>query len=608
MGFAPIKTSPKECGRKITRILLTLILFASTIPNSFASKIRDLDYSRCLPDQNGLCQDVNEAMQVATNSMKQALSDPYYNGIGICTGITSASTYWPYLATAWAASCINGTMVSGPGPYTRIFPSPQTSVLVKKRPVTCESESIVGNPISCASGYKIEKAVDSDFLQLIFRRGFRSGSLLIDSVSGNPLGDGWYSYLSAKVLPISDGVNGINLMFSVRPNGYAINFNWNNGAWKTDTDLAGYSLQAITDPSGDPDGWLLQTPNQVHERYDLAGNLIWLEQSGARIANFQRDNRGQVVAVTDSNGRSALFQYGENGMLSRSQLPDGSEITYTYEDYKLVSVGRSGSLTSYGYENITGIDGTFLSNIGDESGIDFAKFDYDNQGNAIRTQHALGSGVHSISYDANSLQASATSPEGFVDTFSFEEFSGSKKLVSLTRTCSGCTPLVSTRTYDQNGYLRSAKGFKGEMTSYSHDSFGQLTQKIEAPDSNGGSIRTDQTDWHPYLHVPIEQRTYDSTNTLIHKSALQYNARGQLLTFTRFNGNATRTKTTTYCEQTDIDAGTCPLPGLTTSVDGLRSDLSDLLRYTYYATDDSACAATPATCAHRKGDLQKITN
>ncbi|WP_425509702.1 RHS repeat-associated core domain-containing protein [Xanthomonas euroxanthea] len=89
-----------------------------------------------------------------------------------------------------------------------------------------------------------------------------------------------------------------------------------------------------------------------------------------------------------------------------------------------------------------------------------------------------------------------------------------------------------------------------------------------------------------------------------------YNERGQLTRVLEKDRKLglERITETLHCIQAGIDAGSCPLLGLTTSVDGPRSDLSDLLHYTYYTTDDSACAATPVTCAHRKGDLQKITN
>jgi len=66
---------------------------------------------------------------------------------------------------------------------------------------------------------------------------------------------------------------------------------------------------------------------------------------------------------------------------------------------------------------------------------------------------------------------------------------------------------------------------------------------------------------------------------------------------------ASRTTTTTYCEQVNIDAGTCPLLGLVTSVDGPRTDVVDVATFTYYPSDDATCASAPTTCPHRKGDL-----
>ena len=72
--------------------------------------------------------------------------------------------------------------------------------------------------------------------------------------------------------------------------------------------------------------------------------------------------------------------------------------------------------------------------------------------------------------------------------------------------------------------------------------------------------------------------------------------------------NVTRTTTYTYCEQTDVTAGTCPLVGLLTSVDGARTDVSDLTTYAYRMADEATCASAPATCPYRKGDLWKVTN
>ncbi|TKR29857.1 RHS repeat protein, partial [Luteimonas gilva] len=47
---------------------------------------------------------------------------------------------------------------------------------------------------------------------------------------------------------------------------------------------------------------------------------------------------------------------------------------------------------------------------------------------------------------------------------------------------------------------------------------------------------------------------------------------------------------------------------MVTSVNGPRTDVSDTTTYTYYASDDAACASAPTTCPHRKGDLWKVTD
>ncbi|MDR7136159.1 RHS repeat-associated protein [Lysobacter niastensis] len=122
--------------------------------------------------------------------------------------------------------------------------------------------------------------------------------------------------------------------------------------------------------------------------------------------------------------------------------------------------------------------------------------------------------------------------------------------------------------------------------------------------------RTTQTEWHSDFAVPIERRIYDATNTLVAKQTWTYNARGQELTASQVDpvSGAARTTTTTYCEQTDVDAGACPRLGLVTAVDGPRNDVSDLITYAYYASDDATCVSAPTICPHRKGDLWKVTD
>jgi RHS repeat-associated protein len=123
-------------------------------------------------------------------------------------------------------------------------------------------------------------------------------------------------------------------------------------------------------------------------------------------------------------------------------------------------------------------------------------------------------------------------------------------------------------------------------------------------------LRTTETDWHASFNVPTERRTYDGTNVLVAKSTWTYNTRGQPLTVTQTDPvtSAMRITTTTYCEQADITTGICPLLGLVKSVNGPRTDVTDLTSYTYRMADEATCTASPSTCPYRKGDHWKATN
>jgi len=133
---------------------------------------------------------------------------------------------------------------------------------------------------------------------------------------------------------------------------------------------------------------------------------------------------------------------------------------------------------------------------------------------------------------------------------------------------------------------------------------------VEAATDTTGNKRTVQSDWHTTFRQPTEHRIYDAASTLVAKETLTYNSRGQVLTQTRTDPVATTSRTVThaYCEASGVSGGTCPFVGLPISVDGPRTDVTDLTGYTYYQANHSTCAASPATCPYRKGDLWKVTD
>lgn len=255
-----------------------------------------------------------------------------------------------------------------------------------------------------------------------------------------------------------------------------------------------------------------------------------------------------------------------------------------------------------------------MTGVIDENNARYSSTTYDAEGHATETYLAAGVDRFSAAYEPSSdatyfSGATVTEPLGSTETLTFTTAWNRASENTKSITCAGCVTSVVQTTFDANGRVDTSSD-NGEVVDFDYNARGLQTQGIEAANDTSGNKRTVQTDWDAVFAVPTERRAYDAAATLVAKQAWTYNSRGQVLTATRTDPvtAAAAATTTAYCEQGDVDAGTCPLIGLVRSIDGPRVDVSDVTTYTYYASDDASCATAPTICPHRRGDLWKVTN
>ncbi|UUC39886.1 type IV secretion protein Rhs [Xanthomonas oryzae pv. oryzae] len=248
----------------------------------------------------------------------------------------------------------------------------------------------------------------------------------------------------------------------------------------------------------------------------------------------------------------------------------------------------------------------------DEQGQVYASWSYDAQQRVVRSVHGDPAGKideATIAYSGNT--STVSNALGNAVTRTGISKLGQAKVTAVQGLCPECTVgAFQSRSYDGNGYPDQEVDFAGVATDWRYNNRALLASKIEAANSSSGQKRTLQTDWHPSFRVPTDRRTYDANDVLVARTGWTYNTRGQALTVSRTDpsGGPTRVTTQRYCEDSDVAAGNCPLPGLMLASDGPRTDIADSTSYSYYLADDASCAASPSSCPHHKGDLWKITN
>jgi RHS repeat-associated protein len=248
----------------------------------------------------------------------------------------------------------------------------------------------------------------------------------------------------------------------------------------------------------DPDGQVVQYT------YDAAGNKTSVTTSAGKTS-YAYDALDRLQTVLDPSGGTTQYAYDAVGDLVRTERPDGTVETRTYDSLdRLITIddsGPSGLIESFHYT--LGPTGQRIATVnGDGSRVDDT---FDAVGRLIEEKLTDASGaVHSNTYTYDAAGNRLTrddSAEG-----------------------------VTTYTYDANNRLVT-ESLGGTTTQYTYDANGNQLSRVEG---NGVS----RTDYHWSAQGTLS--SVDSTDaTGTHHTAYSYNADGLLVSAT-VDGQETR--------------------------------------------------------------------
>jgi RHS repeat-associated protein len=339
----------------------------------------------------------------------------------------------------------------------------------------------------------------------------------------------------------------------------------------------------------------LRMPNGEVRQFNTDGYLSAVRNPNAPlndvVIGYNADK--SMSTVTDAQGRVLRFEYANN-LLQRIVLPDGTAVDYGYDtNLNLTGVTYPGGGTKQYHYNEAGLAGAtdqrhHLTGITSEDGKRYASFGYDARGRVISSR-VLGTPneLTTVSYPTED-NATIQTMEGDSRAYTIEP--GTYRRILGAVDSEGAQRQTFVTQYEYTADYRSAT-----ITAVGTD-----------------EQRREEVVRDPITRALTEQRTLDKAGALVARTTWTYNARNQMLAITAFDPNpatgATRSTTVTYCETADVTADACPLVGLITRIDGPRAGATDVVTYTYRMADEPACAASPSTCAYRKGDLWKTTN
>ncbi len=479
---------------------------------------------------------------------------------------------------------------------------------------TC-SPAASEHPCYPATGDKARQETDFTFAGRPFVRYYHS----LNQYRGNTtLGNAWaHSY--------TERMEGTSYRFS--PGGYYEQFTQIGSSSRyRAVNSQDRMLEVFT--SGEVRSRLTDSSGELRE-FDADGRLLRIRDPNTpdNDVELDYDTAGRLSQVVDVFGRALTFAYTGNGLLSTITLPNGSKVTYTYDvDNNLTAVDYGNAQRKVYHYHEAGLSDftSYLTGITDETGQRYASFFYDAYGRVTSSRlHANGGYVNqtTLRYDTDD-KVTVTSENGDAQVYTMQ--SGIYHRILDVTDSAG----TGAQTYDSAGRLDTSTNARGIETKYTYSDTATnsyLSSLTEAVGTSQERKMTFERNNENRLAKRLVYGLENGVQTLKRIDSLVYDTNGRRTVTCAVDpavsgakdytcGSLTnapagvRQTRTTYCEQADITAGTCPLLGQIIKVDGPRTDVSDITIYTYYPSDDTTCTTAPTTCPHRKGDLWKVTN
>ncbi|WP_233368442.1 RHS repeat-associated core domain-containing protein [Xanthomonas hortorum] len=493
-----------------------------------------------------------------------------------------------------------------------------------------------GDPINTATGNFYRQETDYENPSgLMFRRFYNSSA----SVTSSTMGKQW-RHLFDRSLEIQRSTSAATDTQSInahRPDGGSLIFQLVGGLWKTSSD---YSETLVERPDGAGFALAISATQQteiydakglLQEVYDKAGQRIYLLTYS--LPDATGAGGGVLQRVADRSGRQLTFDYDSAARLAGVTLPDKGKIIYSYDAAGYLASAKYPDGKSIGYlynessytggNNLLGV----MTGVIDEKGTRYETITYQSSRKATSASFAGDVDTTKIDYNAYStngiVNSAVIGPLGTRSGLTFvDAATGAIRLAGAGTPCgTQCNQSYKAITYDANGYVASTTDFQGNKTQTSFDSDGLLKQQIDGVGS--AQQRTINTVWNAAIREPIERTILDAGNVVRAKSKWAYNTTGLQTASCEINtavaaavsyacGSAAnapagvRQWRTSYCEK--LDAANCPQIGLVLSIDGPRTDVTDITSYRYYtSSDESGCGTASGQC-HRAGDLFQRTN
>ena len=315
------------------------------------------------------------------------------------------------------------------------------------------------------------------------------------------------------------------------------------GAGRVELTYNADGSTTVTDALGAARAYAFTTLHGVVKPTSISGDQC--SSCGGQAQAHSYDANGFITSKTDWNGHVTNYTYNVRGLqVSRTEavgtLEERTLTTAWHSNYRIPTlITEPGKTTAFTYD-VTGqlltrtetdtdtatqasrtrtytytTEGLLASVDGPRTDVgDVTTFEYDTQGNRIRTTNALGHVTEIMAHDAHGRPLTLVDPNGITTTLSYDARGRLR-----SRTTAGAT---STFNYDGVGNLTRMTLPNGAYLDYGYDAAHRL---IAVADNLGHRIE--------YTLDAQGNRTaenvYDSTNTLRRTQSRVYNQLGRLI-------------------------------------------------------------------------------